>query len=143
MRPPEPVRKLGQSIQPILNRCLLDNQLPSRIRALPTHPSSFHPVRGGNGESSPQNPQYQSPLANPLRAAGFGRVHDAGFAKAHRPPQHRGPCELHFAGLQDDRLVKRLMLPTITFANKYSQQRCVMGQVHKCLNSLTSASLVI
>ena len=37
---------------------------------------------------------------------------------------------MHFARLQDNRLVERLVLPAITFANENAEQDSVFGEFH-------------
>ena len=45
-------------------------------------------------------------------------------------PQDRCPCQAHFAGLQDNRLVQRTMLIFIVLTKEYSQKNGIAWNLH-------------
>ena len=55
----------------------------------------------------------------------------AGFSKTHRPAQHGRARQMHFARLEHDGLVERLMLPAIAFADENAEKNGVLGNLHK------------
>jgi len=60
------------------------------------------------------------------------------FSKTHRPAQHRCASQLQFARFQNNRLVQRSMLVTITFADKIRNRTASSG---RCITRFISATL--
>ena len=67
-------------------------------------------------------------------AEDFGGVETAGFAEAHRAAQDGGAGEVEFAGFEDDGFVKRLVFPSVGFADENSQQHGFVWEVHEILD---------
>ena len=74
------------------------------------------------------------------KAQNLGGVNAARGAEAHRPAQHGRAGEMQFARLEHDRLVERLVLPAIAFADKNAQERGVFRKLHMLCLTRTNIS---
>src|SRR4029453_13867695 len=63
----------------------------------------------------------------------LGGMDATGRAESHRTAQDSGTGKMKFACLEDDRFVKRLVLPTVAFAHVNAQQNGVFGKLHEDL----------
>ena len=60
----------------------------------------------------------------------FGGMDATGCPESHRTAQDRGTGEMKFPCLKNDRFVKRLVSPTVAFADVNAQQNGVFRQLH-------------
>ena len=64
------------------------------------------------------------------QAEDFGGMEVAGFAETHGAAQHGCAGEMGFARGEHDGLVKRLVVPAITFADENPEQQGGLGDLH-------------